>query len=132
MSEKYSRFAVPLVLGVGAVWLALLTWLNVRERRTEIGLWRALGYGSNRISGLFLGKAMVLGLIAALVGYGLGTWLALSAGAEMFQVTANSLQAEPALLGWAVVLTPLFAAAVSLFPTLQALARDPAQTLRVD
>lgn len=132
MAERYARFAVPLVLLVGAGWLALLAWLNVRERRAEIGLWRALGHGSPRIAGLLLGKAVLLGVIGAVVGYGLGTGIALSAGPEIFQVTARSLRAEPALLLWALLLAPTFAALASLLPTMLAVAQEPAKTLRAD
>ncbi|HSH16161.1 MAG TPA: FtsX-like permease family protein [Verrucomicrobiae bacterium] len=132
MAERYARFAVPLVLLVGAGWLGLLTWLNVRERRAEIGLWRALGHGSARIAGLLLGKALVLGAIGAAIGYGLGTWIALSAGPDMFQVTAKSLRADPTLLLWAILLTPAFAALASLLPTMLAVGQEPARTLRAD
>jgi putative ABC transport system permease protein len=132
MAERYARFAVPLVLLVGAGWLALLAWLNVRERRAEIGLWRALGHGSPRIAGLLLGKAVLLGVIGAVLGYGAGTWIALSAGPEIFQVTARSLRAEPGLLLWALLLAPAFAALASLLPTMLAVAQEPAKTLRAD
>lgn len=132
MAERYAHFAVPLVLLVGAGWLALLAWLNVRERRAEIGLWRALGHGSPRIAGLLLGKAVLLGVIGAVAGYGLGTWIALSAGPEIFQVTARSLRAEPVLLLWALLLAPAFAALASLLPTMLAVAQEPAKTLRAD
>ncbi|HAV63864.1 MAG TPA: hypothetical protein DCY13_16055 [Verrucomicrobiales bacterium] len=132
MAERYARFAVPLVLLVGAGWLVLLTWLNVRERRPEIGLWRALGHGSGRIAGLLLGKAVLLGVLGALAGYALGTWIALAAGPDIFQVTAKGLRAEPALLAWAVLLTPAFAAVASLLPSMMAVAQEPAQTLRAD
>lgn len=132
MAERYARFAVPLVLLVGAGWLALLAWLNVRERRSEIGLWRALGHGSARIAGLLLGKALLLGAVGALAGYALGTWIALSAGPEIFKVTAKSLIADPTLLGWALALTPAFSALASLLPTMAAVAQEPAKTLRAD
>lgn len=132
MAERYARFAVPLVLLVGAGWLALLAWLNVRERRAEIGLWRALGHGSPRLAGLLLGKAGLLGVLGAVAGYGVGTWIALSAGPEIFQVTARSLRAEPMLLLWALLLTPAFAALASLLPTMLAVAQEPAKTLRAD
>ena len=132
MAERYASFAVPLVLLVSAGWLALLTWLNVRERRAEIGLWRALGHGSSRIASLFLGKAALLGVLGAVLGYALGTQIALKAGADIFLVTAKSLQADPVLLIWTVVLTPVFAALAGLFPTMLAMAREPALSLRAD
>ena len=63
-----------------ALWVGLLAWANVRERRTEIGLLRALGKSSLRIASLFLGKATLLGfcggLTGCLLGYVLARWLA--------------------------------------------------------
>ncbi|MBL9135724.1 MAG: hypothetical protein JNK85_07645 [Verrucomicrobiales bacterium] len=132
MTERYARFAVPVVLIVAAVWLGLLAWLNVRDRQAEVGLWRALGHGSTRIAGLFLGKALLLGIAGALVGYAIGTTVALRYGAELFQVTAKSLAAEPSLLLWALVLAPGFSAVASLLPALQAVTQDPAESLRAD
>lgn len=132
MAERYAHFAVPLVLVMGAGWFGLLSWLNVRERRPEIGLWRALGHGSTRIAALFLGKALTLGALGATAGYALGTWIALRAGPDIFQVTAKSLQANPQLLLWALLLSPAFAALAALPPTLHAITRDPADCLRAD
>lgn len=132
MAERYARFAVPLVLGVTAGWVGLLSAWNVRERRVEIGLWRALGYPGNRITGLFLARHLCLGLVAAIFGHGFGTWLALKYGPAIFQVTARNLQFEPPLLALALVATPLFAVVASLIPITRAIARDPADTLRAD
>ncbi len=131
-AEKYAAFAVPLVLWVSAGWVGVLAALNVRERRPELGLWRALGTGSLRIAGLFLGRAMLLGLVGAGVGYMAGTTVALHYGPEIFPVTARGLVAEPALLGWALLLTPAFAAIASFLPAMTAVVRDPAETLRAD
>ncbi len=131
-AERYSEFAVPLVLLVGAGWLALLTWLNVRERRVEIGLWRALGHSSSRIAALFLGKAVLLGLAGAAAGFALGTWIALEAGPGIFQVTAKSLSMDPTLLLWSMLLAPAFAALSTVLPTLGAVSQEPADTLRAD
>ncbi len=132
MATRYAQFAVPIVLLAGAAWLALLAWLNVRERRVEIGLWRALGHSTSRIAVLFLGKAMALGLVGAVAGFVLGTGIALRAGPELFQVTAKSLRGDPTLLLWALVLTPSFAALATLLPTLRAIAQDPSEVLRAD
>lgn len=132
MAERYARFAIPLVLLAGAGWLGLLGWLNVRERRVEIGLWRALGHSSTRIAALLLGKSILIGFIGAIAGYALGTWLALRAGPGMFQVTAGSLHADPTLLAWAVIFTPAYAAIATLLPALRAATEEPAATLRTD
>ena len=56
MVEKHITFIIGVVVCVCAAWLGLLAWLNVRERRQEIGILRALGFGSGRIGALFLGN----------------------------------------------------------------------------
>lgn len=132
MVEKYAAFMTPVLLVVCGALVGVLSFLNVRQRTSEIGLMRALGYGSSRIATLILGRAMLVGLLGAVVGYGLGTWLALQYGPGVFQVTGGSIRATPWLLGVAVVVTPLFTAVASAIPAVAAVAQDPAVTLRAD
>jgi len=130
MVERYTAFLSPVVLLVCALWVGLLMWSNVRERRTEIGLWRALGVGSGRIAALFLGKAVVLGLVGAALGFALGTWLALHVGPAIFPLTAQKITPLCSLLGWSLVGAPLMCAGASYLPTLAAVTQDPAAVLR--
>jgi len=130
MSEDYFAMLLPWVLAACAGVVALLTAINVRERRAEIGILRALGHGSGRIAGLFLGKAAFIGIDGALVGFAVGTWLAVTYGPEVFPETAGKIVIEWRLLGIAVVALPLFAAISALPPTLSAIFQDPADTLR--
>jgi ABC-type lipoprotein release transport system permease subunit len=130
MVEKYTAFLSPAVLLVGALWVGLLAWSNVRERRGEIGLWRALGVGSGPIAALFIGKAVVLGLVGAGLGFALGTWLALHVGPQVFPLTAPKIAPLFPLLGWSLVAAPLVCAVASYLPALAAVAQDPAEVLR--
>ena len=131
-SERVSAFAVPMTLLVAAVWILVLAVLNVRQRRVEIGLWRALGTGSPRIAALFLGKAVLLGGLGGALGWVVGTLVALRWGPVLFPVTAASLKMDPTLIGPALTWTPLFAAASSFLPAMMAVSQDPAETLRAD
>ena len=131
-SERVSAFAVPMTLLVSAVWILVLAVLNVRHRRAEIGLWRALGRGSPSIAALILGKAVVLGVLGGLLGALLGTAVALHWGPVLFPVTAASLKMDPTLILPALTLTPLFAAVSSFLPAMMAVSQDPAETLRAD
>src|SRR5690606_25237532 len=83
-------------------------------------------------AGRVVPRRAVWGLLGAVVGYGLGTWLALQYGPGVFQVTGGSIRATPWLLGVAVVVTPLFTAVASAIPAVAAVAQDPAVTLRAD
>ncbi len=130
MIEKYLAFFWPFLLAVCSAWIGILALLNVRERRQEIGIFRALGYGSGDIAGLFLGKAVVIGLGGALVGFAAGTALALRVGPEIFRMTANKIQPDYSLLGWSLVCAVVFTVLCSLIPAMVAVAEDPAVTLR--
>ncbi|MGE3309666.1 MAG: ABC transporter permease [Limisphaerales bacterium] len=132
MAEKYAAFTAPLTLAIAGLWVGTLAILNVRQRRAEIGLWRALGYGSSRLTGLFLGKAVLLGGVAGLIGAVAGTLVALEFGPSIFHVTANAIAWNPSLVVLAVTLTPAFAAFASFVPAMVALNQDPVETLRAD
>ena len=132
MAERYAAFAVPAAIGSGALWIGLLMALNVRERRAEIGLWRALGRGSAVIAALFLGRAAILGLLGAAVGSLVGSGLAFIVAPRIFPVTAGALAPDFNLAAWTLLLTPIVAAAAAFLPAMMAVAQDPADSLRSD
>ncbi len=129
-SERNASFVVTAVLLVAAAWVGLLTVANVRQRASEIGLLKALGYGSSMVASLILGRALLIGLMAALLGTALGTWTAVTFGPGIFHVTARAIQPQMSLYGYALLVTPMLAAAVSLVSAALAVAQDPAQVLR--
>jgi len=130
MAEKYFSLIIPFVVVVCGIWVGALAMMNVRERRYEIGIMRALGYGSGKIASLFLGKAVIIGLMGAALGFGIGTGLALSYGPEIFKVTAKMIKPVYNLLGWSLIIAPAFAALSSFIPAMMAITQDAAITLR--
>lgn len=68
---------------VCAAWVGTLAMMNVRERKQEIGILRALGYSAGKITALFLGKALLLGILGAVLGFIIGTALSLKFGPEI-------------------------------------------------
>ena len=130
MIEDKFNFLSPLLIVIGAAWVGILAAINVRERRQEIGTLRALGHGSGTIASIFLGKAIMIGLVGAVVGFAVGTALALHYGPEIFKITAKALQTKWSLGLWALMATPLFAACSSFIPAMLAVTQDPAETLR--
>jgi putative ABC transport system permease protein len=104
--------------------------MNVREREGEIGILRAIGHGSAKIAGLFLGKAALVGVAGAVVGYGVGTALAMSWGPEMFRITSKMITPLYGLLGWCVIGAVVLAGLSAFIPAMVAVTQDPAVTLR--
>ncbi len=131
MVHNLFALMLPVVVAACGVWIGVLAVMNVRDRQQEIGLLRALGYDAGAICLLFLGRAALVGLAGAGVGFLLGTSLGLTYGPGVFEITAKAMiRWEPSLLVFACVLAPLFAVVASVIPTMIAVTYDPAATLR--
>ena len=121
---------MPLIVLVCVTWAGLLAWSNVRQRRTEIGLLRALGKNSTGIISLLLGKALIVGLLGGILGSLMGLAIASQlAQSELLAVSAENFQAPTLLLVVTIGGTPLVAALASYLPTLIAVQQDPAVVL---
>ena len=129
--ERLGAVLVPGVLFASAVALMALMLANVRARRTEIGLLRALGVGGGKILALFLGKAFLAGLAGGLLGVALG-WLAgrqWGAALEASAPEAAAVQFNAVYLLLALVLAPALAMLASWIPAAWAARQDPAAIL---
>ncbi len=125
-----SDVITPLVVIATAIWVGLLALANVRERRTEIGILRALGKGTSTIVALFLGKAMLLGIAGGLIGFGLGTVLGQLLGESALGVGGDLFMPRLDIFLYTLIGAPLLAALASYLPTLAAVIQDPAIVLR--
>jgi putative ABC transport system permease protein len=123
--ERFSSILVPLVLMVSALWVGLVFNTNVRERRTEIGILRALGARARTILRLFLTKALLMGFAGGLAGYALGTLIVLvrPTGAKF-----AFLDLEVFILASSTAV--LLSLAASWIPAFYAAQQDPAEVLR--
>ncbi len=119
----------PLVVLACAMWIGFLAWANTRERRTEIGLLRALGKRSAAIAAIFLGKAVLLGVAGGVFGSLLGMILAQWAGMRMFAAGGGEFSPSATVLIATILGAPLVSAMASYLPTLAALRQDPAVVL---
>jgi ABC-type lipoprotein release transport system permease subunit len=66
--ENMAALLVPLVSLACAFWIATLALANVRERRGEIALLRALGTRTPTLLGVFLLRAFLAGLTGGVLG----------------------------------------------------------------
>jgi putative ABC transport system permease protein len=100
---------------------------SVIERRTEIGLMKALGAGSGTVGFLLAAEQLLLAFVGGGIGYALGIFLARVVGEKIFGAAP-----EPSLL--VLVLTIGLAAGVTLLgsavPLRRASRYEPAPILR--
>ncbi len=123
--EEFAAVLVPLVVLGCTVWVGLLAFTNARDRAAEVGILRALGVGAPRVFGLFLLRALLVGVLGGLLGYLAGSL----AGALLDEGTAG-VEFDPAWLAAAVVAAPVLCALASWVPALLAARQDPAVVLR--
>jgi putative ABC transport system permease protein len=124
--EGFAAALLPVVMLACMAWIGLMTFGNVRDRRGEIGILRALGVRSGQILLIFLGKALVLGLAGGILGYIAG----LLAGSALAETGGPAQLFRPALLGVALLLAPALALLAAWLPALLAARQDPADVLR--
>jgi putative ABC transport system permease protein len=110
---------------VGAVGVANTMIISVLERRSEIGLRRALGAAKGHIRVQFLAEAMLLALLGGAVGVGAGVL-----GTAIYAHAKHWTTVIPAL-AWAggIAAALLIGAVAGLLPALRAARMSPTQAL---
>lgn len=128
--EGYTAMMAPAVLLVCMVWVGSLSYMNVRQRREEIGLLRAVGVGSDTIAFLFMAKAALLGLVGATVGFVTGMFAARYYGTSVFDLTMAAFKPDLTLFAWTIVITPAMTMLAGAAAAWVAVTMDPAEALR--
>jgi len=141
--QSVAQGVIPLVLCLAAAAVGLLAYANVRYRREEIGILRAVGLRTGQVMVVFLGKAVLSGLVGGLLGVALGitlgAWLGASVDPASESLAASGITAQllrsPGFL-MTLVTTPLLAVALSILSSWIAAAlaakQDAAMVLQGD
>jgi putative ABC transport system permease protein len=116
-------------LVVGAIGILTMMWISVNERRSEIGLAKAIGASSGQILRLYLLEATLLSLAGGLLGVlaGLGIARLLQLGVPGLPVETPMLYVVAALL-----ISILVGLASGVLPARRAAALDPIDALRAE
>ena len=131
--QQIAGVVIPLTVLAAGLLVGLLSWANVRQRRQEIGILRALGVRSSQLFSVLLAKPALIGIVGSIVGYlaGFGGALVMESvwrPDAAFASSALSLFLLPVLL-IVLVLTPLVTVMAGWLPALYASGQDPAKIL---
>jgi len=128
--QAFAQVLVPTVLGASGLWVFFLVLGNVRERRNEIGILRAIGVRQRTIAGIFLVKAAAIGLFGSIIGYILGVVVgAVWGGVPLLSKDFVQLFGFTLFLG-AVAIAVGLCAVAGWVPAIRAAQQDPAAVLR--
>jgi putative ABC transport system permease protein len=113
--------------------------IAVTERRSEIGILRALGATRRQIRLLFLGESALTGVAGSIAGLAFGMLIARAIAAsigtlisDVYGVAqhAGEVAASPQVLGWALVIGVATSVAAALIPARNAAKVDPVHALQ--
>ncbi|HXW18236.1 MAG TPA: FtsX-like permease family protein, partial [Candidatus Acidoferrales bacterium] len=114
-------------LAAAALAIAATSAATILERRSEVGLMKALGATNLVVGGIFLAEQVLLALAGGAIGFLIGVALARALGESVFGVPASlRMILLPIVLGLAV----LVAIAGSAIPLRRAARFEPAPILR--
>ena len=124
MMYRLQLAALAIVMAGSAAALWALTYQNVRNRRYEIGVLRALGVPDRRIATLFVGKILAYSIAGAAVGCVCGYYAAIQLNAS-----ERAISVPGGVWLAVIVATPLMAVLFGLPPVVSRLAQDPVDVL---
>jgi len=99
-----------LVAGVGIMNIMIV---SLMERTREIGILKALGMKSRTVLAIFLSEAVIVGLLGATFGIGLG-WLLANVAARIFTGGCFAVAGEQGSVGGEFAITPVITPTVLL------------------
>ena len=131
--ELFAAILVPLVMIACALWISLLGFNNVRDRKTEIAIQRAIGFRGRQIMFLFLSKFLIMGLLGGALGIfaglGFGRWLGIAMEGDIEGIADGKLL-DHILLLLALITAPVLTVISGWIPAMIAARQDPAVVLR--
>ena len=115
--ESLNTFLIPLLLIIAFITLTVLCILNVKHRKEEVGILRALGTKTSKVLSLFLIRALIIGVIAAVITI-------------IVSLTFTKLDQQMLII--LAFAPPLIALTATWLPALSVTSQQPLNTLRHD
>ena len=129
---QFKTFALGIsvvIILIGSMVVLVTMMGSVQERRREIGIFRAIGFRKRHIMRIIFIEAGSIGLVAGILGYGIGI-LAASGGLKLLgKGPFGWLVPEPLMLIHAVLGSVVIGMAASIYPAVMASRLDPNESL---
>jgi putative ABC transport system permease protein len=131
--DHFKKFSVGIsiiVLLIGSLIVFTNMMASVNERKREIGIFRAIGFRKSHVVRIIFLEALIVGLIAGIVGYALGLGISHIIGPMITGVKGGALFIDPLLALGAIFLSSLIGILSSAYPAIHASKMDPTTALR--
>jgi putative ABC transport system permease protein len=131
--EHFKKFSVGIsviVLLIGGLIVFTNMMASVNERKREIGIFRAIGFRRSHVIRIIFLEALIIGVIAGMVGYLLGLVATQVIGPLITGVPSTRWVIDPWLILGVLFLSAALGILSSIYPAIQASKMDPTTALR--
>ncbi|WP_372682768.1 ABC transporter permease [Desulfosarcina sp.] len=131
--HRFSAFSMGMsavVILVGSLVVLTTMMSSVRERKEEIGIFRAMGFRKSHVMGIIFSEAAMVSGPAGLIGYLAGTGATFIAVRFFSDMDHASTTWDPLLCGGAILLAMIVGLTASVYPAIMAARLDPNTALR--
>ena len=131
--DHFKKFSVGIsiiVLLIGSLIVFTNMMASVNERKREIGIFRAIGFRKSHVVRIIFLEALIVGLIAGIVGYLFGLGVSQIIGPMITGMKGGKIFIDPLLAIGAIFLSSLIGILSSAYPAIHASKMDPTTALR--
>ncbi len=128
--KKFSIGISVIVLLIGGLIVFTNMMASVNERKREIGIFRAIGFRKSHVIRIIFLEAVIIGLIAGIVGYLLGLGASQVIGPMITGMKGGRIFLDPMLAIEVIFLSAIIGVLSSAYPALHASKMDPTDALR--
>jgi putative ABC transport system permease protein len=131
--HRFGTFSMGMsgvVILVGSLVVLTTMMSSVRERREEIGVFRAMGFRKSHVMRIIFTEVALIAGPAGLIGYLTGTAAAFLAARLFSGMEQASVTLDPLLCGGAILMSVVVGLMASIYPAIMAARMDPNAALR--